>query len=201
MIIDNKKIFDSLSKTLNLYYPIFDSTFNKYKEICTIREIKKNEHAFDVYDKVDCITFIYSGLFRAYTVNEEAQVYNKNFFWEGRFFAPMIPLLTNKSIESAVEALEDSVVVDINYKKYRELLIELDDLKLFHINYIEKHWIIDKDRNAQSLVLENATLRYINFLNDFEHILSRLSQYHIASYLGISPTHLSRIRKEIKKQI
>ncbi|MCJ8327372.1 MAG: Crp/Fnr family transcriptional regulator [Campylobacterales bacterium] len=198
MIIDNKQIFESLKKSLDSYHIISQDTWNKFINICSIRTIKKNEYAFDVYDKVDCISFIYSGLFRSCTTNENAQEYNKNFFWEGRFFGPMITLLNDFAVEESVQALEDSIVIDINHKKYRELLYEKEDIKLFYILYLEKHWILEKDKNAQVLVLENAQERYINFLKVFNHIVSRLSQYHIALYLGISPTHLSRIKKEIK---
>lgn len=197
--MDTKEIFAALKKSLDSYHELSEDTWNKYMDICTIRQIKKNEYAFDVYDNVECITFIYSGLFRACTTNEDAQEYNKNFFWEGRFFGPIIALLKGTDIESSVQALENSLVVDINYKKYRELLYQKEDLKLLHILYLEKHWVLEKDKNAQALVLEDAQQRYENFVEEFSHILSRLSQYHIALYLGISPTHLSRIRKILKE--
>jgi len=198
-MLDTKEIFEALKKSLDSYHVLSEGTWNKYKDFCTIKTIKKNEYAFDVYDKIDCITFIYSGLFRSCTTNEDAQEYNKNFFWEGRFFGPIISLLKGVDIESGVQALEDSIVVDINYTKYRELLYEKEDLKLLHILYLEKHWVLEKDKNAQDLVLEDARKRYENFVEDFSHILSRLSQYHIALYLGISPTHLSRIKKTLKE--
>ncbi|MCT7646322.1 Crp/Fnr family transcriptional regulator [Aliarcobacter butzleri] len=86
--------------------------------------------------------------------------------------------------------------VDIQYDKYREILAKYDDLKMYHILYLEKHWIMQKDDNGYSLVLEDAKQRYERFKKEFGHIISRLSQYQIASYLGISPTHLSRIKKE-----
>ena len=66
---------------------------------------------------------------------------------------------------------------------------------MYHILYLEKHWIMQKDDNTYSHVLEDAKIRYERFLKEFNHIIPRLSQYHIASYLGISSTHLSRIRE------
>ncbi|MFY4807324.1 Crp/Fnr family transcriptional regulator [Aliarcobacter butzleri] len=108
----------------------------------------------------------------------------------------MVALLTNTPITSIVQALEDSIVVDIQHDKYIEILAKYNDLKMYHILYLEKHWIMQKDDNGYSLVLEDAKQRYERFKKEFEHIISRLSQYQIASYLGISPTHLSRIIKE-----
>ncbi len=81
---------------------------------------------------------------------------------------------------------------DIDFDGYRELLYNSEDVKLCHILYLEKHWILDKDDNGYSLVLEDEMKRYQRFLKEFNQIVPRLSQHHIASYIGISPTHLSR---------
>ena len=194
-------ILESLKNSMDSYYPITETTWSKFKEICSIREIKKNDFAFDVYSKVNEISFVYQGLFRLFTTNEKGEEFTKNFFWETRLFAPIVALLKGSEIKSSIQAIEDSIVVDINFTKYRELLYKYEDLKLYHIFYLEKHWMMEKDDNHTALVLEDAIIRYQRFLNEYEHIVPRLSQYHIASYLGISPTHLSRVRKELKAQL
>jgi len=191
-------IFESLKQTMDSYYPISKETWQEFKEICTIKEIKKNDFAFDVYSQVNEISFVYQGLFRLFTTNEKGEEYTKNFFWETRLYAPIVALLKGTAITSSIQAIEDSIVVDINYTKYRELLYKCEDLKLYHILYLEKHWLVEKDDNHSALVLEDALIRYQRFLKEYENIVPRLSQYHIASYLGISPTHLSRVRKELK---
>ncbi|MBU0923329.1 Crp/Fnr family transcriptional regulator [bacterium] len=195
--MNENEILNKLQQTINSYYPISDTTWNEFKNICTIREIKKGDFAFDLYSKIDEISFVYKGLFRTFSLNEKGEEFTKNFFWETRFYGPMVSLLTNSEITSCVQAIENSIVVDINHTKYRKLLYKYEDLKMYHILYLEKHWIMQKDDNTYSLVLEDAKKRYDRFLKDFEHIIPRLSQYHIASYLGISATHLSRIRKTL----
>lgn len=193
--MNEEKILEKLNATLNSYFTISNETWSELKKICTIRNIKKGDYAFDLYDNVNEISFVYKGLFRTFSINEHGEEYTKNFFWETRFYGPMVALLTNSEVDSCVQALEDSIIVDIKHDKYRELLKKADDLKMYHILYLEKHWILQKDHNTYVLVLEDAKLRYERFLEEFKHILPRLSQYHIATYLGISATHLSRIRK------
>jgi CRP-like cAMP-binding protein len=200
MNITPEQIFDLLKTTLDSYYPISNETWEDFKNICTIKEIKKNQYAFGLYDKVNTISFVYKGLFRTFSFNEEAEEYTKNFFWETRFYGPMVTLLHNKPLTAVVQAIEDSIVVDIQHDKYRELLEKYDDLKMYHIFYLEKHWVLQKDDIGSSLVLKNANQRYIKFIEEFEHIINRIPQYQIASYLGISPTHLSRIKKSLKKE-
>ena len=192
---NEEKIFDTLAKTMNLYAPLSEETSQEIKKICTIRYIKKHEYAFDFYDKVNAISYVYQGLFRTFSLNEEGEEYTKNFFWETRFYGPMVAMLNDTPLSSVVQALEDSIVVEIQHDRYRELLGKYDDLKMYHILYLEKHWILQKDESTYSLVLEDAQQRYKRFQKEFGHIIVRLPQYHIASYLGISPTHLSRIKK------
>lgn len=199
MKIDKNDVFKALKNTLDSYYSITDQTWKEFKKICEIKQINKNDYAFDIYNSKDEFYFIYKGLFRAFRVNEEAKEYTKNFFWEGRLFGSMLFLLFKLPITASVQAIEDSIVVAINHTKYRELLEKSEDLKMYQILYLEKHWMLQKDPYISSLVLEDAQIRYQKFLNEFDHIIHRLSQHHIASYLGISPTHLSRIKKELKK--
>jgi len=200
MKIEKEKIFNLLKTTVDSYYKISDATWNDFLKICSIRILKKNEYAFVSNQKINAISFVYKGLFRASTLNIKGEEYNKNFFWESRFFGPVTSMLKDEAVESSVQALEDSIIVDIFYDKYRELFYKHEDLKLFHILYLEKHWLIQKDDIAYSLVLEDAQERYERFLETYSNISNRLPLYHVALFLGISPTHLSRIRKELKNR-
>lgn len=187
-------IYTSLKNTMDTYYPLSEETWNELKSICSIKEIKKDSYAFNFNEKINEISYVYKGLFRIFAINEKGEELNKNFFWENRFYGDMTALLTDKETQTSTQALEESIIVRIQHDKYRELLHKYDDLKMYHIFYLEKHWILQKDNNTYSLVLEDALKRYTRFLKEYGHIEKRLSQYHIASYLGITPTHLSRIK-------
>ena len=112
------------------------------------------------------------------------------------FPGSMVALLTNETSCFEIEALEDSQVIFIDFKKYRELLLKYEDLKLFHIYYLEKNWVIHKDGREVDIVQKDADERYEDFEQNYPELSKRLTQYHIASHLGITPTQLSRIRKK-----
>ncbi len=59
--------------------------WEEFKKICKIKTIKKNEYAFDMYNKVNAISFVYSGLFKTFIINEKGEEYTKNFFWKQDF--------------------------------------------------------------------------------------------------------------------
>ena len=105
-------------------------------------------------------------------------------------------LLRRIASDFSLAALEKSVLINLNYKKYKELISKNDDLKNFYIAYLEKNWVIEKEQREISLVMENATERYQALLQKYPNILQRVPQLHIASHLGITPTQL-RDRKSV----
>ncbi|WP_223683205.1 Crp/Fnr family transcriptional regulator [Flavobacterium hibisci] len=100
-----------------------------------------------------------------------------------------------------IEALEDCVIINIDYKKYMKLINENEDLKNFYIAHLEKNWIIEKEQREVALVMQNATERYVQLLEKHTDIADRIPLLHIASHLGITPTQLSRIRKSVEKDL
>jgi hypothetical protein len=88
-------------------------------------------------------------------------------------------------------------LLQINFREYRHLLEVCNDLKWFQILYLEKNWVIDKEKREVALVQENATERYLRFKENYASLEQRIPQFHIASHIGITPTQLSRIRKSL----
>jgi hypothetical protein len=64
------------------------------------------------------------------------------------------------------------------------------------MHYLEKNWVVKKEPLEVSLKYETAKKRYLQLVENTS-LYNRLKQHHIASYLGITPTQLSRIKKEI----
>lgn len=188
--------FSALKAVLFSYYPLSEKTWLSFREICKYRQLKKNEILYPAGEVPSSYSFVYTGLFRIFIVDDKGNEYNKKFFDEGKFPGAMTALLKSEPSEFVIEALEDSTVIEIHFQKFRQLLLERDDLKMFQIHYLEKNWLLDKDAREVELVQEDAAQRYRRFLRQFPTLADRLPQYHIASHLGITPTQLSRIRKK-----
>ncbi|MFV8781100.1 Crp/Fnr family transcriptional regulator [Microbulbifer sp. SA54] len=189
--------FIALRNTLHDYYPLSDATWSAYRAICTWRQIKKGTELYAAGETPRSFAYVHQGLLRVYVIDEKGAQYNKNFFPEGRFPGSMTALLRGEPSLYTIDALEDSAIIEIDHAGYRRLLQEHEDLKLYHIHYLERHWLMHKEPREVSLVQEGASVRYQRFLQDFPNLAQRLPQYHIASHLGITPTQLSRIRKNL----
>lgn len=192
-------IFSALKAAMARYAPVTDSTWQGLRSICKTRQLGKGEKLYVAGVIPNSFAFIYRGLLRGYVCDENGAEYNKNFFDEGKFPGAMTSLLTQTPSLWTFEALEDAVVVEINFAAYRRLLVEKDDLKLFHIHYLESNWLLAKDAREIEIVQSDASERYLQFLEQYPALADRLPQYHIASHLGITPTQLSRIRKALAR--
>ncbi|WP_308364908.1 MULTISPECIES: Crp/Fnr family transcriptional regulator [unclassified Microbulbifer] len=189
--------FSALRNALSSYYPLSEETWSAFKAICKYREPQKSEILYLAGEVPATFSFVYSGLFRVFTVDNKGNEYNKNFFDEGKFPGAMTALLKSEPSEFTIEALEDSAIIEIHFQRFRQLLLERDDLKMFQIHYLERNWLLAKDAREVEIVQEDAAQRYRRFLREFPTLAGRLPQYHIASHLGITPTQLSRVRKNL----
>lgn len=199
-MIEEKAVYGHLRKVMTDYTKLSDETWNEFLKVCRVRSIKKNEKLLNIGEVPKNFYFVHGGLFRSYTisgVNSDKEV-NKNFFEEGRFPASVVALLSKEPSGFCIEAIENSVIVEINHSAYRDLLYRSDELKLYHILYLEKHWILEKEPQEVSLLSDDSEGKYLHFIKQYPHLIERVPLYQLASKIGITPTQLSRIRKKLK---
>lgn len=187
----------ALRDALNCYTEISDDTWHALKAISQFRSLAKHQVLYRAGDVPATFAFVYQGLVRCFVSDDKGNEYNKNFFSEGQFPGSMSALLTSAPSALHFEALECSSIIEIDFAAYRQLLIHKHDLKLFQIYYLEKNWLLSKDEREIEIVQDDATTRYLKFIQAHADLIPRLPQYHIASHLGITPTQLSRIRKKL----
>lgn len=201
MAIDQNKYLNDLKLKFESYSPISAASWQLIENITEFQVVKKGELLLSNGQIAKEIHFIIKGALRAFITDAEGNIYNKNIFLEGDFAGSTASLIQKTPSYFAIEVLEDAILININYKKYRELIFQNDDLKNFYIAYLEKKWVIDKEQREISIVMENATERYLDLLSKHPDISERIALLHIASHLGITPTQLSRIRKTLEKDV
>jgi len=201
MPINQNNLLNDLKITFESYVPISQQSWELIEKIVEFQLVKKGELLLQSGQVAKDIYFIAQGALRAFITDAAGNIYNKNIFLEGYFAGSTASSLQQAPSEFSIEALEDSILLKMNYKKYRELIFQNEDLKNFYIAYLEKNWIIDKEQREVALVMQNATERYVALLKKHPDIAERIPLLHIASHLGITPTQLSRIRKNLEKDL
>jgi CRP-like cAMP-binding protein len=198
----NKQIYlNNLNLTIESYWPISEKSWKLIENITEFQTLKKGETLLQNGEIAKNLHFIAKGILRAYITDQQGNFYNKNLFLENSFAGSKVSLMLQAPSNFTIEALEDSILININYKKYMRLINQNDDLKNFYIAHLEKNWIIEKEQREVALVMHNATERYVQLIEKYPDIADRIPLLHIASHLGITPTQLSRIRKSLEKDL
>lgn len=187
-----KEVFDR-------YSPIEEATLSKILDLAQLKELQKGERLLDIGNVSKNIYILHKGIVVAYFLSKDGNKYHKNIFLEGDFVASTVSALTNTPSNFVLKTIEDATLISMNYEKYRSLIANNIDLKNFYIAYLEKNWVLDKEKREIELVMQESTVRYLNFIQSHPNIEKRVPLNYIASHLGITPTQLSRIRKKIKK--
>lgn len=198
--MENNLYISAFKAKLNSYSPITEESWSKIEALITFSRFKKDDLIIRNGAIAKSIYFVCNGALRAYTTDSEGNFYTKNIFLESNLAGSTVSYLLSKPSQFTIDALEDSIVIAVNYKAYRQLINTHNDLKDFYIAYLEKNWVIDKEPREVALVMENAKSRYLNLLEIHPNIDQRIQQMHLASHLGITPTQLSRIKKELKNK-
>jgi len=193
-----KEIYRSdnyLKSSIHKYYPVSDKTLSIVSYLFEERNLNKNDILIHE-DELNCkFGLLISGVLRMYVSSEMGVETNKHFITENTFFTGNTED-DRKSLVS-IQALEKSKVLFADYRKINDLADKNNDWLKFKNRVIAEYIEIKSNRENSHLLLQSIE-KYKVFLNDFPGLLNRIPHYHIASYLGITPTQLSRVRAELK---
>ena len=157
----------------------------------SLKKIKKKEFVLKVGEINDSIIYVKTGLLRVYLINEGKEI-NTWFVNEDELFLSMNSFYRNLPTHENIQALEDCEILTIHKNTYDLLLKENHNLALFAINelYIK---LCEYQDQCLALRFMNAEKKYAFLKENRPEIIEKLSQKHIASFLGVETTYLSRI--------
>lgn len=176
-----------------------DQLQNLFVELESIgfeREIKANQNFIQQGEIPRKIALVKSGLFRYYYLTREGKEFTKAFIVENNLINSYSAMITNSKSYFSIEAIEHSTILEFSYAQWKELRNKSDKWDKILITFLEKGYIA-KERRERDLLTLDAETRYLNFIKEFPDLDERVNLSLIASYLGIQPESLSRIRKKI----
>ena len=141
--------------------------------------------------------FVAKGLFRYFYTHKNGNELTKGFFPERTFITSYSALLENRESYFTIEALEDSTILVIEYRKWKEVAQNETCWLNFLLRLVEKGYCTKEAREREFLLFD-AQERYLSFLKRHPGLEKRIKQHHVASYLGITPVSLSRIKKKME---
>ena len=166
----------------------------KFRDILSVKSVKQGEFFVQAGRISRNIAFVKQGLFRYFYTTEDGVEFTKGFFDRHSVLSAYDAILENSPAHYSIEALEDAVIELVDYDKFRQLFSEDPFWNNFLVAMLQKGYLAKVQREREFLLM-NAEQRYHAFLNRYPDLEQRIKQHIIASYIGIAPESLSRIRK------
>ncbi|WP_282630219.1 Crp/Fnr family transcriptional regulator [Empedobacter sedimenti] len=187
-----------LRKYINKITFLSDKSYFSLEKLFVQKKLRKGElfcHDGEISKEIG---FLEDGILRGYYRASNGTEYNKHFFVNSCFIGGYASLITGNPNQIIQEALTDCTIWVANYKAFQQLFEEYQDVERL-ARKLAEYFFVQKEQREIDIVLLDADKRYLLFLKEFPGLGNVIPQYHIASYLGITPTQLSRIRKKIVK--
>ncbi|MBA4299825.1 cAMP-binding domain of CRP or a regulatory subunit of cAMP-dependent protein kinases [Algoriphagus alkaliphilus] len=189
----------ALIQHLESFIPLKENEKALFEDKFVSRLVKRKEKILTAGEVCKQYTFIVKGCFRMYGVDDKGFEHNIQFAAENDWIADISSFYTQKTSQLNIEALEASELLQIKQQDLFFLFTNVPKL-----NRIFKVMIEHKYIELQNRVLQNfsstAEQRYLGFLEQYPHLSNRLPNTQIASYLGITPEFLSKVRKNIQSK-
>ncbi|MDV7697853.1 Crp/Fnr family transcriptional regulator [Chryseobacterium soli] len=162
------------------------------------KNIKKKTILLEAGITAKEIYFVISGCIRLFYTKDGKDI-SAYFFTEKMFAGAYDSFISKKPSRHSIETLEDCQILTISDKASQELYTEFPKMNEFVRKVLEERFVSLHELYT-SQILDTPEERYVNLLNNRPELINRIPQHQIATFLGITPVSLSRIRNRILKK-
>ena len=179
----------------NLVPRLSDAELEALEECLLVRDVPKGEFVVKAGQICKYVSFVNKGLVRLYYTIDGKDI-SIGFAGAGEYTAECESFLTRKPAAQNIDALTDSQVIDLGFDDMQRLYKEYSAFQEFGRKISEMLFILINQRNTALLALTPEE-RYRNMIASNPQLLQQVPQYMLASFIGVTPEHLSRIRKKM----
>ncbi|KEQ31767.1 cyclic nucleotide-binding protein [Pedobacter antarcticus 4BY] len=160
------------------------------------KKLRRKQYLLQEGDVCKYLSFVASGLIRTYNVDEKGDEHMSVFGWEGWWISDFNSFLSGEASVFNIDAIEEAELLLISLSNYEALTLAVPVMdRYFRILY--QNSLVTKEKRLMSSITHNAEEKYVQLINSNPQIIERIPQNLIASYLGIAPETLSRIKKKL----
>ncbi|WP_060874715.1 Crp/Fnr family transcriptional regulator [Myroides odoratus] len=168
----------------------------RIQAVFTFKCVAKGEYFVESGKNSHAIAFVESGVFRSLYYNKKGDDFTRYFIYEGRFVGDLHNFFIQAPANDYVEALTDACVWSIDYADFCQLEKEISVWPLLMAK-LHAFATESKLKTANMMLNLEAKERYLLFLAHYPGLVNRVPLSMLASYLGITSSSLSRIRRSV----
>ncbi|MET3498458.1 CRP-like cAMP-binding protein [Mucilaginibacter rubeus] len=192
-------MFEQFKEYIGQKATLTEADYAKIEAVCIFKKLRKKQYLLQEGDVWKYNAFITKGLVRFYSVDENGRENIVSFAKENWWTGDRASLLTGESSKNNIDAIEDTELILITKTNFDRLC---RDIPAFNdmVNAILNKSFITSQNRIHSAIAFTAEQKYLDFVQKYPDLSLRVPQAMIASYLGITPETLSRVRKETVKK-
>jgi CRP-like cAMP-binding protein len=187
-------MFDLILKNVSRHITLTPEESAYFTSILKKKTLRKKQYLLQAGDTSRHECFVNKGCLRTYHVDDKGQEHIVQFAIEEWWIGDMYSFITGQPSLYHIDALEDCELLLIEKQQWEKLFEQVPKFERFFRRLLQNAFIAMQRRIAENMSL-SAEERYTNFLQRYPQFEQRLPQRQIASFLGITPESLSRIRK------
>jgi CRP-like cAMP-binding protein len=190
--ITTKPLIDYFEKFLTLSEDEKSFLEEKFK----LRKVKKRQFILNEGDICKHNTFVVEGCFRMYLVDNKGKEHNLQFAVENWWIGDIGSFHLEEPSKLYIEAMENSIILQIEKPDQLKLFVDFPKFNRIYRVFTENA-LVSNQRRILQIISSTAEERYLDFVKRYPDFFNRISNVQIASYIGVTPEFLSKIRKEI----
>lgn len=192
-------MFSLLREHIEKRVHLTDEEFNISSKFFIHKHLKKHQFLLNEGDVCRYIGFVNSGCLREYKIDNKGTEHILQFAIEDWWVSDLNSFLSGFPAKYNIDALQDSEILLLERSAREELLDNCPKMERFFRLLIEANHVANHQRIADTLS-SSAEERYLKFIKTYPKLYEQIPQNQIASFLGITPQSLSRIRKELTQK-
>ncbi len=196
------KVMEKLKTFVSSLVDLTESEWDFLRQAATVSTLKRGENLSFLTHKPRQMGFMFSGVVRSFVIEEDGKDYTWNFHFYSKgghvnnlFVGDYASLLTDTDSILQFEVLQDCEIVFLPYSALTTLYHDSEKWERYGRKTTEQAYIIARER-ALTLLTKSAGQRLALLQRDFPSLFEKVPNYHIASFLGITPQTLSRLQRE-----
>jgi len=192
--MNKQPLIDFFQKNSNMSSQAIINITNHFED----RKFFKNEF-FLREGKVSDLLYLADGLMRAYTFDLKGDEVTMNFFAKGRQVFDHASFFLQTPTEENIQAVTDCIGYSITFEKMNTIFHSIPEFREYGRGMLVKELVSYKKRTL-AMINKSAEQRYEDLIKDDKEIFQSAQLKHIASYLGVTNSSLSRIRRDFSKR-
>lgn len=184
----------ALRNHIKSYIPVSNFEFEAIYQVMRREIYKKRESLVRSGGVCEHFYFVLSGCLRTFTTDERGHEHIFHLAFEDWWASDLFSFITGDTAFFSIEALEDTEVLAIHRDDYEVLLSQHPKFERFFRLLMQNAYVASQKRTMDIMSL-SAEKRYLQLIQRYPQMEQRVAQHHIASFLGITPEALSRIKR------